>query len=258
MTVRTVFLSISLIAASTLTSASLQSAESISIRADIWAPYNAQPDADHPGFTIEMVKEVFAPHGVTIDYQIMPWARAVQACKAGEIDSVMGASGLEEGTLIGKEPLALGANCLIGLSDQAWKYTDLASLDKIKLAYPRGYNYETAVDAYLRANTAKNITEVGGDEPLIQAIALLERKRVDGYIEDSLVFFAALPEAKKKQFKVLGALTEPAPLYLAFSAVKPKAKQWAEWLDQGLAEMKKNGRRAAILARYGIVEPASP
>lgn len=249
---------LSLIALSAFFYAPSQAAETITVRADIWAPYNAQPDSDFPGLAIEMAKEIFGAHGLTLDYQVMPWARAVQACKAGEIDSIMGASGLEEGVVVGKEALMFGTNSVIGLSDQAWEYTDLASLNNIKLAYPRGYNYEAALDTYLQTNAKKNITEVGGDEPLIQAIALLERKRVDGYIEDSLVFFAALPEAKKKQFKVIGALTEPAPIYLAFSAAKPNSKQWVEWLDQGLAEMKKNGRRAAILARYGIVEPVSP
>lgn len=234
----------------------LGAAEAISVRADIWAPYNAQPDSDHPGFAIEMAKEIFATHDIVLDYQIMPWARAVQACKNGDIDAIMGASGLEfEGIVVGAQPLAMGANALIGLADQTWTYTTIASLDKIKVAYPRGYNYTVEIDTYLRANAAKNVTEVGGDEPLTQAVALLERKRVDAYVEDTLVFFAALPETKKKMFKVVGQLTELPPIHLAFSPTKPHAKQWATWLDQGVLELKRNGRRAAILARYGIVEP---
>lgn len=236
-------------------------AETITVRADLWAPYNAQPDSDHPGTVIEMTKEIFAAHGITIDYQLLPWPRAVQACKNGEIDAIVGSMGKEfDGIVIGTQPVATATSSLIGLAEQKFSFadsTDFAALDQIQIAYPRGYNFTADIDAYLRSPTRTNITEVGGEEPLIQAVALLEHKRVDAYIEDYLVFFAALPDEKKAHFKVLGQMSQPIPFYIAFSPTKPQATHWAELLDQGLVELKRTGRYTAILARYGIIEPAT-
>ncbi len=234
-------------------------AETITIRSDVWAPYNTQPGSDHPGITIELITEIYAAQGIAVDYQIMPWARAIQGCKAGEIDSIVGATGLEfPGIVVPAQPLAIGTCMLIGLADQPWRYQDLASLDRVKVSYPRGYNYATDVDEYLRANAKGNVTEIGGEEPLTQAVAMLERRRVDAYVEDELVFFSALPVERRAAFRTLGALTKPIPMYLCFSPAKPSAQRWAALLDAGLIEAKRTGRYAAILARYGITLPANP
>ena len=42
-------------------------AETISVRADVWMPYNGEPGAEKPGYGIEILKAVFGPQNIEID-----------------------------------------------------------------------------------------------------------------------------------------------------------------------------------------------
>ncbi|WP_157729877.1 transporter substrate-binding domain-containing protein [Bacterioplanes sanyensis] len=66
-------------------------AQTLSIRSDTWYPMNGDPQADKPGFMIEIAKAIFEPQGITIDYRLMPWERALSEVRAGRIDCVVGA-----------------------------------------------------------------------------------------------------------------------------------------------------------------------
>jgi polar amino acid transport system substrate-binding protein len=56
---------------------SLAKADTISIRADLWCPFNCDPSGAKPGYMIEIAKAVFEPLGHKIDYQTLNWARAI-------------------------------------------------------------------------------------------------------------------------------------------------------------------------------------
>jgi polar amino acid transport system substrate-binding protein len=53
-------------------------AQTISIRADYWYPMNGDPNSDKPGYMIDLAKAIFEPQGIAVDYQLMPWSRAIQ------------------------------------------------------------------------------------------------------------------------------------------------------------------------------------
>jgi polar amino acid transport system substrate-binding protein len=67
-------------------------ADTITVRADTWMPYNGEPNSDRPGYCIEMLKVIFEPMGYKIDYQIEPWTRATANAEAGKIDAIIGAA----------------------------------------------------------------------------------------------------------------------------------------------------------------------
>jgi ABC-type amino acid transport substrate-binding protein len=66
-------------------------ADTISIRADEWLPYNGPQSKKPAGYMIEAAEKIAAANGHTIKYATMPWDDAVAAVRRGAHDCVVGA-----------------------------------------------------------------------------------------------------------------------------------------------------------------------
>jgi len=66
-------------------------AETITIVADEWCPYNCEENSDLPGFLIEIARLVFSAHGHSVRYIVMPWKRAVYEVEQGRFNAIAGA-----------------------------------------------------------------------------------------------------------------------------------------------------------------------
>ena len=66
----------------------------ITLRADIWEPYNSDPGSAKPGFMIDVAKAIFSKAGYTVDYQCKGWTwdRSIEEARQGRIDAIVGAS----------------------------------------------------------------------------------------------------------------------------------------------------------------------
>lgn len=229
--------------------------ESIRLRADSWMPYNGDPKEGKPGYSLEITRAALAPHGIVIDYQVMPWARAVKDLEAGEIDAVIGALGDElPGMFLPSESVGQASTEVIVLANSSWEYSGLASFDTVKIGFPRGYTYAEDIDKYLAANAKKNVIEVGGDGPLVQARALMERKRIDAFIEGQQVFFWGLTPEQKAQYKIAGNAVPEKDIYVAFAPKSANGKRWADLLGKGIADLRASGKLKTILDQYGMAD----
>jgi polar amino acid transport system substrate-binding protein len=104
-------------------------AESISIRADEWCPYNCAPDSDAPGFMIEIAKEVFEPMGHTIEYKTLNWSRAIVETRKSKYVAIVGASmGDAEDFVFPASALGQSSNSLYVVQSDDWTYTGLDSV----------------------------------------------------------------------------------------------------------------------------------
>lgn len=65
--------------------------QTISIRADNWYPMNGNPESNLPGYMIELARAIFKQHGYEVNYETMPWKRALSTVKTGKHDCVVGA-----------------------------------------------------------------------------------------------------------------------------------------------------------------------
>jgi polar amino acid transport system substrate-binding protein len=230
-------------------------AESIKLRADSWMPYNGDPKDAKPGFSLEIARAALEPQGVTIDYQIMPWARALKELESGSIDAVIGSLGDEvPGMFVPVESVGQTTTEAIVLAGNSWTYSGITSLDTVKVGFPRGYTYAEDIDKYLAANAKKNVMEVGGDDPLVQARALLERKRVDAFIEGEQVFMWGLTPEQKALYKVGGTVVPAKDIFVAFSPKAANGKRWADLLGKGIADLRASGKLKEILAKYGLTD----
>ncbi|MBY0429429.1 MAG: transporter substrate-binding domain-containing protein, partial [Alphaproteobacteria bacterium] len=144
-------------------------ADTITIRADVWCPYNCAPDNKKPGYAIEIVKTVFENAGHKIDYGILNWADSIARTRKGEFTAIIGATNHDA-------PDFIFPNETIGMSSITYAVRQanksiIHSVDDLKgkvLGIIDAYSYNPAVDAYIASfkSDPQKIHMSAGDDAL--------------------------------------------------------------------------------------------
>ena len=230
--------------------------ETIVVKGTLWAPFNGDPASDKPGYAIEIMKAVFEPEGIKIDYKMTPWRNVIREFNEGKIDAAVGASKDDCPNAIFPElEIADTRYVFFALPKSKWRYNGVDSLGQIKLGVIESYVYGEEVDKYIAsAKNSDSIESAVGDGALESNIKKLHVGRIDALLEAPQVFSwtlrtMGLPESA---FVIVGSLSEFQKNYVAFSPAKASSKKYAKMLDDGVRELRRTGKLSAILARYGL------
>jgi polar amino acid transport system substrate-binding protein len=234
-------------------------AETITLCADNWFPYNGAPGATPAGYVIEIVNAITEKNGDKFDYQIMPWKRAVAVAEKGEINGVIGGLVTDTpGFVFPEEPIGLSGTSAFVKKGSNWKYDGVASLKDKKLAVVDSYSYGDDIDPYIKENMAngKLIDVNAGEAPEALAIKKLQAGRVDVYVSDPNVFWATVKTMGlgADEFVLAGEVAAPDPIFIALSPKRDDSKAIAEKITTGIREMRASGALATILAKYGVAD----
>lgn len=225
--------------------------------ADEWCPYNCAPGDEAPGILVEIAKRALEKEGVTVDYGILPWTRAIEESRAGKHDGIIGASVADAPDFLFPDIHQFKMkNAVFALSDSAWEYKDLNSLKDMPLGVIRDYAYDDELDAYVskNENDQNKVQVASGEDALEINIKKLLAGRIGALIEDENVFRMFLrdkPEYQDK-FRIAGYLPESptSKIHVAFSPANEKAKHYAELVAQETKDLEKSGEMEKIVARY--------
>ncbi|MEW6711055.1 MAG: transporter substrate-binding domain-containing protein, partial [Candidatus Riflebacteria bacterium] len=164
--------------------------EKISIRADVWMPYNGEPGSDKPGYGIELINEIFKAKNIEVDYQNMPWNRAIEETRVGKFDCIIGAGKRDaEGFLFPEESMGFSLNNLFVKAGNPFKYAGLESIAGLKIGIIADYSYAEFFDKYVEQykDDPKRIFVATGDNALEKMAKMVTAGRLDGFIENPLV-----------------------------------------------------------------------
>jgi len=230
-----------------------RSAETLRIRADTWMPFNGDPKSQTPGYVVELLKIIFEPRDITVDYQNQPWADALKAAGHSEIDGVIGASRIEAAQLIvPEECIAVTKIGLFVLKGNPWRYQNMGSIESVRIGAIDAYDYWEALDGYIGKSTAPKVTILKGDTPLKDGIAKLRAGEIDIMPETISVFTWELKsEALSISDFRIAYIHEGDDAFVAF-APNAAGKRHAAIFDEGIRRMRANGQLAKILAKYGL------
>ena len=76
--------------------------------------------------------------------------------------------------------------------------------------------------------------------------------RIEIVIDSNFVMQHTLRAMKAEADYKEAGCSPPVEHFIAFAPGKPESKQWALWLTEGLADLRKNGELAKILERYAL------
>lgn len=233
------------------------SAETITLRADNWCPYNCDPKDPHPGYMIEIAKSALEGAGHKVEYETLNWARAIADSRAGKYTGIVGAAKSDAPDFVfPTTSMGNAKDCFFGKPDATWTFKKSDSVKEITFGAIKDYSYGDEVDGYIKANEKdpKKVDIVSGDNPLELNIKKVQMGRITAFIESEAVlknylFSKKMPDTT---FKNLGCLKDADDLFVAFSPKSPKAKEYAKLVGDKVAAMRKDGSLKKVLAAYGI------
>jgi polar amino acid transport system substrate-binding protein len=228
-------------------------AERLILAADAWCPFNCAPEADLPGFMIDIARAVFEESGHTVEYVVMPWKRAVDEARNGGVDGVVGALRDDApGFIFPDNESGMARIGFYTLKDSDWTYSDRDSVGTRVFGTARGYSYGREIDAMIAEKVLK-VDEVGGISPLVYNLCKLREGRIDAVVaERSALESETLRLNITDEIRYAGSPEEGEPVYIAFAPGKPRSGEYARMLSRGMDALRKSGRLEAILKRYGV------
>jgi polar amino acid transport system substrate-binding protein len=235
--------------------------EVLRVRTSEWAPYAGDPKDPLPGYVVEVIQEIFSARSITVDYRLTPWKRCIDQVRSGQIEAVLNTDSSYIPDLIyPKTPVCYYQDVFIGLADSTWVYQGMESLDSQQIGIEADYGLIETMREYIKRNAQKNVQVFSGEDVMQTGVRMLERKRIDLFINDSEAFFWAVRRLKlpPEQFKVLHLIGQGGPLYIGFSPKYPQAQKMADMVDAGLLELGKKGRLKAIAERYQMQNRLTP
>lgn len=261
MVIKKHFLIIALIVAgtagNTVVWASKKTEGTVRLVADEWCPYNCAPGDEAPGILIEIAKRALEKEGVRVQYEILPWARAIDESRQGKHDGIVGASVADAPDFQFPDTHQFKMkNAVFTLNESKWEYKDIASLNDVSLGVIRDYTYGDDLDAYVSENQSdqKKVQFASGEDALETNIKKLLAGRIGALIEDENVFRMFLRDKPDYQdkFRIAGYLPESptSKIHVAFSPANENAKRYAELIAQETKDLEKSGEMQKIVARY--------
>lgn len=236
--------------------AGFAAADTITVRADSWPPYNDEPNSEQPGYMVEIAQVIFSAHGHNIDYKLMPWTRSLDEVRKGTYDAVIGTDPDESPELIfPNEAFGVNQNGFFVKKGSAWKYSGIDSVKQIRLGVIDGYGYYPDLDKYIEGYKGSKLFAATGDDALPKLLKMLKAGRIDVVIENVNVMTQTLKEKNlSNELVSAGIAEEKFDLFMAFSPEKANSKEYSRIFDEGLAKLRRSGKLQEILARYGLAD----
>lgn len=227
-------------------------ADTITLSADIWCPYNCEPNATLPGIMVEIAQATLEPHGHTVIYQVRPWKRAIHDAEQGKISGIIGATRTDAPNLV--FPPCDMVDYLATFyvrKGSPWRYTGLPSLAEKKLGIIAGYSYGPEIDTYVQSKSGR-VYESDGDAGCAMNIRHLETGRLDVILEDRNVIDYLRGQNEFIQELEQAGTLPPRDMNIAFSPKLARASDYADLLCQGLKELRTSGRLKTMMNKYGM------
>jgi len=233
-------------------------AETITIVADEWPPFNGEANSQVEGYMVDIARIIFETKGIKVKYVTMPWKRALAETRQGNYTAVIGASKTDAaGLIFPEEELARNKLAFYVKKGNVWRFQGVESIQQIKLGAAAGYDYRQWLNDYIKenSNNAHKVQLLNGDVPLQRNLQRLLLNRIDVVVDTEA---AILWEAKRlgisHEIESAGYGDEPSYCYVAFSPNGVKSPIYAQILSDGIAQLRSTRKLQIILDRYGLTD----
>lgn len=209
--------------------------DQIRLASEAWRNYTNE---DGSGLAWDVLRQVFEPVGVKVKTRSVPYTRSVGLAQRGEVDAWVGAYRDEtEGVLYARWHYDSDHIYALGLASTP--APTLATLGNYRLAWVRGYKYDTYLP---NIHTFNQIERRDGILPMLQ------HKRADLYIDALTEARYTLDQAPDPSLFKLTHLAE-LPLFLGFTD-NERGRALMVLFDQRMDALVKNGELKPIFERW--------
>lgn len=215
--------------------------EKVHLVSEYWAGHT---NRDGSGLAWEIMRQVFEPAGVKVDYGSVPYTRSVGLVQRGEADAWLGSyrNEVSENIVYPRWPYDADRIAALGLADQP--VPTLRDLGRYRLAWMRGYGFQKYLPGPLDFQEIERRSGI---------LSMLERGHADFYIDaitEASDVQASGPQPERFRITALTRL----PLYVGF-ADTARGRALAELYDRRMAELVRDGSLRPIFRRWSQEYP---
>lgn len=229
--------------------------KTISFVSDPWMPLTGDKDSSQRGYLVDIVTEIFQSKGYEVDYEVMPWTRAIEEVRKGKKDAILGAYKEDVPDFVFPQmDMGIIEDTFFVLKGNSWRYQGLESLKKIRLGCVNGYKYGTEFDRYIKESKRDSlrVQEISGEDPLYQNLLKLKNQRVDVILDAKIVVHYMNRNRKLNlPLEEVGSLGLHR-VYAAFSPRNSQTLRFMKEFDEGIRELRASGRVKEILSTYQL------
>ena len=220
---------------------------------DEWYPYAAWKDGKLQGLAVDIIEAAYAAVHVKVQFKAAPYARCLMLAESGQelacFDSLKDTK-LAKDFLFHEVPIFKAEIGIYAVSETDAKNLQFSALQGKQVGLTHGYTYTDEVD-----NDQTIRREVAPTD--LSNLRKLLRQRSDFSLIYTRVFDSLIsryPEELKGKIKQVGSIGQNA-LYVSFSRNRADSAKYAALLDQGLRQIKRNGRYLKIEQKWKSPAP---
>lgn len=224
-----------------------------SFRSDSWCPYNCSPEDRDPGYLVEILQGAVRVNGHVLDYQLLPYSRALKMAQDGKITGIVGMLALDRKGFIFSKQMGVDSNCLFVNKGSRLKYRQPADFDALApIGIIQGYGYPEEFQQW-SARHPKRVQAIAGEEVLVRQTQKLQSRRLGAFIEnENVVRYSSSKLTELKNVELAGCMPGGDPLFIGFSTQNPKAAEIKVQVDAYLDAIRKSGELTRLLDKYRV------
>lgn len=200
--------------------------EVIRIATPAWAKLTAK---DGSGLYFDLLRKIYGPAGVKLEYQIAPWKRAKAMIRRGEADAMLAAyrTPPEDGWIYPNKPMDVDQIMAVVRREAMTDWRGTETLGGRRVVWLRGYNFQNYIKADMKWREVDNAK---------QGWTMVARGRADAYLDilPEVTHYLKNNPDQTGLFRIEEALA--INTYLRF-ADRPKSRKLIETYDRRMAEL---------------------
>ena len=224
-----------------------------SFRSDSWCPYNCAPEEKNPGYMVEILQGAARVNGHKLDYQLLPYSRALKEAQDGRITGIVGMLAQDRKGFIFSKQMGVDSNCLFVNKGSRLQYRKPADFDTLApVGVIQGYGYPEQFQQWSARHPDK-VETLSGEDVIVRQALKLKSNRIGAFIENENVFrYSSTQLTELKDIELAGCMSGGDPLFIGFSTQNPNASQIKAQVDAYLDVIRKNGELRKLLAKYRV------
>lgn len=231
-----------LLLSSCLLAASIGNTEerTITLVADAWCPFNCMSSAGDRGLLVERAAAALALQGLRIQYEEVPWSRAILGVRSGQYEGIVGAARDETPDFhFPPKPLAAARYSLYTMPSSTWEYRGPDTLQELRLGVIQDYSYGGLREDYIIPNLGdtSRLVVLRGDRVLPRLVKMLKLGRIDALIAEEQVLDHHFQSTGQDNTLRHAGLARTESLYVAFSPALQDGQDLAAALAKGLEKL---------------------
>ena len=235
-------------------------AAEVTLCADVWCPYNCQPNSRSPGLAVEIAQGVFGPAGDHVVYEELNWARCIEDARAGRFTAIIGAIHTDAPDFVfPATPIGVSGDAYAVRAGDPFHFDGERSMSGRVLGVIRSYTFSGSIGAYVAEHgTDGRVEFVSGSGALRKNLEKLVAGRVDVVLDDENVLRDAVADLGLDRRVRLDRGPNRTPIYIAFSpapvpgGVLPRTL--VRMFDEGMGRLRASGQLARIMAAYHVAD----